>query len=197
MRKKKSKFFISMAVLTMGFCSVCSAAASEDNIIACDQFRNEECEEFQYRNIAWDTSVEEVLEALPYEIAEADLGIPPEEKTAVYQSKDVLEFGGMEASADFEFVDNKLNSVKFTVSDLEDGYEEWFEEQAEELAEIYGTEYESRENESEFFNSKIYKWRENDTLLEWTLLTGEGVDPTAMVGVWRFPDTEEGTEESE
>lgn len=185
---KKNMLPFSASVLVLSIASVCSAAAAEEHSAFYDQFRNEDCKEYQYLNIAWDSSVEEVIKVLPYEIKEVDLGIPPEEGTAVYQSRDSVEFDGQDATAEFEFLDNKLNTVTLTVSYPEEDYEEWFEEQAEALAEAYGPEAKKSDNKTDFFDSKIYQWKENDTLMQVDLLTGESFEPIVRFGVSRFSE---------
>lgn len=41
------------------------------------------------------------------------------------------------------------------------------------------------------FKSKTYTWRENDTLMQMILLTGESINPAVTFGVWRFPEKKE------
>lgn len=44
------------------------------------------------------------------------------------------------------------------------------------------------DNKTDFFDSKIYQWKENNTLMQVDLLTGESFEPIVRFGVSRFSE---------
>lgn len=155
--------------------------ASKGSSALYEQFMNEENSKFQYMNIEWNSSVDIVQKNLPFDINEVNIG---SETSAVYQSKETFDFEGNSGIASFEFTDGKLKTVKFDFSHLQDDYKKWFDNQYEKLTKIYGKETKSQIGGGELFDSQIYTWEKDDTILQLILLTGDSINPAATLGVW-------------
>ncbi len=132
--------------------------------------------EYQYREIEWGSSVDEVRQAFSQEL-EKDPAFQPAEDSPYtnYISAYNYIWDGKAASATVEFCDGKLQMISFGVK-AEDGNEEWFEKQVQALIELYGEESRKKENSSEVYQSTGYSWETENTKLNITLVgrkTGE------------------------
>lgn len=145
------------------------------------QFLDNKENKFQYMDINWNSSVDEVQKKLPFEIEEVDIG---SETSILYQSKETFDFDGNNGIANLEFIDDQLKTIKFEFSNLQDNYEDWFDTQYQALVKLYGKETEKKENESDLFDSQVYTWKKDDTVMQLILLTGDSINPAATFGIW-------------
>lgn len=138
--------------------------------------------EYQYDEIAWKLSQEEVSKIWQYTWEEDNSRDPLPADVTFYKSSNAFLLDGQTATATFEFQNDELQIIQFAFA-LDDKYSEWFENQVEKLTQLYGAESEKMENTSELFNSIGYKWETDTTTLQLILMTGEGSKPNALLGV--------------
>lgn len=155
--------------------------ASKESSVSYEQFMNKEDDEFQFMNIDWNSSVEIIQEKLPFDIKKVDIG---SETSSVYQSEEAVDFEGNNGIASFEFVDGELKTIKFDFSHLQDEYKQWFDNQYKKLTKIYGKETKNQTGGGELFDSQIYTWEKNNTIMQLILLTGDSINPAVTFGVW-------------
>ena len=139
--------------------------------------------EYQFGELAWGASLEDVKKALPYELTEG-MKWEADGEYIEYNADTPFELGGRSATAAFEFHDGGLSTVKFSFH-LGEDYEEWLAEQVQALTSLYGQETDKMENSSDGFASKGYRWDAEDTSLQIILMTGDKIKPsgTIVVGV--------------
>ena len=87
--------------------------------------------EYQFGELAWGASLEDVKKALPYELTEG-MKWEADGEYIEYNADTPFELGGRSATAAFEFHDGGLSTVKFSFH-LGEDYEEWIAEQVQTL----------------------------------------------------------------
>lgn len=143
--------------------------------------------EYQYDGIAWGASVAQVNEALPYALEEDSSRTPPASTGYVfYKSKNTYTLDGQSTVASVEFHDGTLQVIQFAFHVGQD-YQQWFESQVAELSRLYGAHSDKAENASDMFESTIYTWSTDNSMLQIVLLTGKNVVPTVTISVGAKP----------
>lgn len=148
--------------------------------------------EYKFEGLEWGIPPEEAAKRLPYAIE------PDEYKndyegpagTTFYKAEQGLAMDGRSALGTFEFQDGKLAIVKFDFhfhQDEGNDYEPWFEAVSGEMHQLYGEESRSLESANGQFQSKGYIWETEKTMLQITLMTGDSIYPSVMIGVCRKP----------
>lgn len=117
---------------------------------------------YQFGEVAWESSVEEVEALLSGKLKNVTLEAPKEDYV-YYDFKDVVYvLNGQEAKASFEFQSDELVYVDFGFYDLEDP-KEFFEQIVSVLQDSYGTETDMNQNEKTGYIG--YRWRTENSQL--------------------------------
>ena len=140
--------------------------------------------EYQYSEIAWGASVAQVNEALPYALEEEDSSRTPPASTGYtfYKSKNAYTLDGQSTVASVQFHDDALQVIQFAFH-AGQNYQQWFESQVAELTRLYGAHSDKAENASDMFESTLYTWSTDNSMLQIVLLTGKNVAPTVTISV--------------
>lgn len=152
--------------------------------VSLERFRNDSSE-YQYSDIPWKSSFDEVKEKLEDRASEYEVeGTLSDSEYRYLKHTAVQELEGQKGELYFEFLNDRLQAVRYDFS-LEEDYETWFQRQIDSLADLYGEEYtkEETENEELGFEEILCKWEYEDTSLQAVLITGEEVKPAATIGV--------------
>lgn len=179
----KGKFYkiIPFILLIMLLIPACSYDNSKSRTLSLEHLKNDN-NEYQYEDIEWGMSAESVTKSLPYAIKINTENNAPENIT-FYDSEVPFDLNGQKGTASFEFHDDKLAIVDFNFH-LNGDYEQWFKTLTEELTQLYGTESDKKESSSDRFNSVVYIWETDNTMLQIALMTGGSIKPSAMIGVF-------------
>lgn len=187
--KKKSMIIILavlIAVVWMLALYFFFAGSSVDSIdLSLEDFRSNGV--YQYSGIAWGASVAQVNEALPYAL-EADSSRTPPASTgyAFYTSKNAYTLDGQSTTASLQFHDGTLQVIQFAFH-VGQNYQQWFESQVAELSRLYGAHNDKAENASDIFESTVYTWSTDNSMLQIVLLTGKNIAPTVVISVGAKP----------
>lgn len=152
--------------------------------VSLEKFRNGS-PEYQYGDILWNSSFDEVKEKLEDRASEYEVeGTLPDSEYRYLKHTAVQELEGQKGELYFEFLNDRLQAVRYDFS-LEGDYETWFQRQIDSLTDLYGEESvkEETENEELGFETVLYKWDYENTSLQAVLTTGEDVKPAAAIGV--------------
>lgn len=144
-------------------------------------------ENYQYRDIAWESSVDDVIKQLDFEIVSMNekMGADGSDQAVAYfESVNTFELDQQNAVASLEFQDNKLQIVKFDFH-LDENHQDWFDNQVARLTELNGEASETLDNANEMFKTKGYKWDTEHTTLQIILVSGNNRNPSATIGVGR------------
>ena len=183
--KKKKSFAITatilLAVAVLAFAAYFMLARKESGPKAVPLDELSADGEYQFGELAWGASLEDVKKALPYELTEG-MKWEADGEYIEYNADTPFELGGRSATAAFEFHDGGLSTVKFSFH-LGEDYEEWIAEQVQTLTSLYGQETDKMENSSDGYASKGYRWDTENTSLQIILMTGEKIKPSGTIGV--------------
>lgn len=152
--------------------------------VSLEKFRNGSSE-YQYGDILWNSSFDEVQEKLKDRTSEYEVeGTLPDSEYRYLKHTAVQNLEGQKGELYFEFLNDRLQAVRYDFS-LEGDYETWFQRQIDSLTDLYGEESvkEETENEELGFETVLYKWDYENTSLQAVLITGEDVKPAATIGV--------------
>lgn len=152
--------------------------------VSLEKFRNGSLE-YQYGDILWNSSFDEVKEKLEDRASEYEVeGMLPDSEYRYLKHTAVQELEGQKGELYFEFLNDRLQAVRYDFS-LEGDYETWFQRQIDSLTDLYGEESVKEEtgNEDLGFETVLYKWDYENTSLQAVLTTGEDVKPAAAIGV--------------
>lgn len=152
--------------------------------VSLEKFRNGSSE-YQYGDILWNSSFDEVQEKLKDRTSEYEVeGTLPDSEYRYLKHTAVQNLEGQKGELYFEFLNDRLQAVRYDFS-LEGDYETWFQRQIDSLTDLYGEESvkEEMENEELGFETVLYKWDYENTSLQAVLTTGEDVKPAATIGV--------------
>lgn len=152
--------------------------------VSLEKFRNGSSE-YQYGDILWNSSFDEVQEKLKDRTSEYEVeGTLPDSEYRYLKHTAVQNLEGQKGELYFEFLNDRLQAVRYDFS-LEGDYETWFQRQIDSLTDLYGEESvkEETENEELGFETVLYKWDYENTSLQAVLTTGEDVKPAATIGV--------------
>lgn len=183
MKKKNYKIWVVFAILLVVAVGIGLFVkfGNKSKELSLAKFKNAE-NEYQYEDISWGLSPEDVRKKLPYKI-EKDTEVDPlPENTAYYKMKERVQVDGQAATMSLEFYDDKLSIVKFDFH-LDENYQKWFDKQVKELKKLYGEESEKIENSSEELKSAGYKWETDHTRLQISIITGSGITPSGTIAV--------------
>lgn len=152
--------------------------------VSLEKFRNGSSE-YQYGDILWNSSFDEVKEKLEDRVSEYEVeGTLPDSEYRYLKHTAVQELEGQKGELYFEFLNDRLQAVRYDFS-LEGDYETWFQRQIDSLTDLYGEESvkEETENEELGFTERFCKWEHGKTSLQAVLMTGENVKPSATIAV--------------
>lgn len=152
--------------------------------VSLEKFRNGSSE-YQYGDILWNSSFDEVKEKLEDRAAEYEVeGTLPDSEYRYLKHTAVQELEGQKGELYFEFLNDRLQAVRYDFS-LEGDYKTWFQRQIDSLTDLYGEESvkEETENEELGFTERLCKWEHGKTSLQAVLMTGENVKPSATIAV--------------
>lgn len=152
--------------------------------VSLERFRNDSSE-YQYSDISWKSSFDEVQEKLEDRASEYEVeGTLPDSEYRYLKHTAVQELEGQKGELHFEFLNDELQTVRYDFS-LEGDYETWFQRQIDSLTDLYGEEFvkEETENEELGFTERLCKWEHGKTSLQAVLMTGENVKPSATIAV--------------
>lgn len=152
--------------------------------VSLEKFRNGSSE-YQYGDILWNSSFDEVKEKLEDRAAEYEVeGTLPDSEYRYLKHTAVQELEGQKGELYFEFLNDRLQAVRYDFS-LEGDYKTWFQRQIDSLTDLYGEESvkEETENEELGFTERFCKWEHGKTSLQAVLMTGENVKPSATIAV--------------
>lgn len=152
--------------------------------VSLEKFRNGSSE-YQYGDILWNSSFDEVKEKLEDRVSEYEVeGTLPDSEYRYLKHTAVQELEGQKGELYFEFLNDRLQAVRYDFS-LERDYETWFQRQIDSLTDLYGEESvkEETENEELGFTERLCKWEHGKTSLQAVLMTGENVKPSATIAV--------------
>ncbi|MBE5868159.1 MAG: hypothetical protein E7293_04255 [Lachnospiraceae bacterium] len=185
--KKKSKIIAIISViivllLSTAIIHLLQHKDSKDVILSLSSFQSDN--EYQYDNIKWQSSVQEVQKNLPYSLERDTYRESGSDTIAYYKAKNKHILDGQSGAASFEFVKDQLKIVQLSFH-LDDDADQWFEKQVTKLQELYGTEYVKSENSSEQLHLKSigYRWDKNNTSLQFVMLSGDNRNPSAIFSV--------------
>lgn len=152
--------------------------------VSLEKFRNGSSE-YQYGDILWNSSFDEVKEKLEDRVSEYEVeGTLPDSEYRYLKHTAVQELEGQKGELYFEFLNDRLQAVRYDFS-LEGDYETWFQRQIDSLTDLYGEESvkEETENEELGFTERFCKWEHGKTSLQAVLMAGENVKPSATIAV--------------
>lgn len=135
--------------------------------------------EFQYGELAWGVTHEQVEEAMPVKFDFHEARAPFPEYDAFYISEDAIRLNGQQGDLILEYFNHKLNTVRFSFR-LEGDYEGWFQSLADRLTQLYGTPAETVSRQGEITTTG-YRWNKERTTLQIVLQYGEGIAPSGTV----------------
>lgn len=151
--------------------------------VSLEKFRNEDSE-YQYSDVLWKSSFDEVKEKLGEQVSEYEMeGTLPDSEYRFLKHTAIQELEGQKGEMYFDFLNDELQAVRYEFS-LDGDYETWFQQQIKNLSDLYGEEYteEITENEELGFKETSYKWEHENTFLQAVLITGENAKPSAAIG---------------
>ncbi|MBR7122684.1 MAG: hypothetical protein IKC95_04445 [Oscillospiraceae bacterium] len=139
--------------------------------------------EYQYSGIAWGASVAQVNEALPYALEQDSSRTPPiSTGYTFYKSQNAYTLDGQSTVASVQFHDGTLQVIQFAFH-VGQNYQQWFESQVAELSRLYGAHTDKVENASDIYESTVYTWSTDNSMLQIVLLTGKYINPTVTISV--------------
>lgn len=183
MKNKTLKIIISIIIillLLLAIIFVLKNRSYDDAVLSLDSFKSNS--EYQYSEIEWGSSANQVSKHLPYSLEKDTSKTPLPDNVAFYKSKNRYLLDEQSSFASFEFYNDKLTIVKFDFH-LGENYNQWFENQVEKLTQLYGPESDKMESSSGQLKSIGYKWETDHTMLQLILMTGDTIKPTATLGV--------------
>lgn len=137
---------------------------------------------FQYKNIPFGSSSEEVMEQIPGNFVELELEAvePSTVNYETYYLEERFDFYGCDASLFLDFTEDQLETVKIQFKTEE----EQFQEMLTLLTELYG-EPELTNGEGGMFESEIYTWEKDNTRLQ-AMLLKRGESVSGAIGVFKM-----------
>lgn len=139
--------------------------------------------EYQYHEIAWGSSPDQVKEALSDTLEEDAVRKPPASTGYIfYKTKTEYRLDGISTNASVQFHDGALETFQFSFR-FEQNHQVWFDNQVAELTSLYGAPTEKKENASDMFESTLYEWSTDNSTLQIVLLTGKYINPTVTISV--------------
>lgn len=139
--------------------------------------------EFQYGELAWNASREDIFAQLPecgYDSGRAPFPVD----AAYYTCKETWSLNGQEGELLLDFVGDRLRILRFSFW-LKEEPEEWFAEVTEELRSLYGLETEKIDTRGQGLRLETvaYKWNGETTSLQLVLQYGEDITPSVTLAL--------------
>lgn len=186
MNSKKYKFILIGAVVLalslLGYFLI-SDQEVESIELSLEQLKSDEA--YQFGEAEWGMSINELKDKLSCTLIEDSSKSGAPQEYAFYKSKNPFVLDGQHGETSFEFHDNKLQIIKFSFN-LDENHEEWYTAQIEELVKLYGIQSDKTEATPMGYNSVNHKWIAGDTMLQVTLMTGEGKTPYVMIAIGKI-----------
>ena len=190
--KNKRKTILTLIIFTIVFILAIVALVfiygkrNSTKPLSLQQFKQGEA--YQFNDVSWNISFEEVSRKLPFKLLTDPGRVPAPEGYAFYNSKNSFNLYGQQAIASFEFQSDALKIIQFSFNfDTAEECEAWFDKIVTESTNLYGAERDKKENSGENalgqFNSTVYTWETDNTMLQLSLITGNKISPSAMIGV--------------
>lgn len=187
MKKKilKKLTFILSGVCLLATLTSCGSTGPKNKEIVLDQFSTEA--EYQFDTVSWGSTVAEVADLTSTELIKDTTKEPFPEGYEIYNSEASYSLDEQSCNTSYEFQDGALNIVKFDFYALSDKDNEWIDSQIEKLNQLYGNETDKIENENAEMHMKstVYKWETDQTMLQFTVITGPSGDPHAVIALVR------------
>lgn len=190
MNIKKRLNRLVVVVLLFSLTLFLTSCSSKDNSFSFEDLKNDSI--FQYREIEWGSSIDEVIDKLPYQIDYVEIGADP---IKLYKSQEQFALGEKNSEATFEFQDGKLTTVQFSFK-IEENYDQWFDTQLEAMIKQFGEETKSRENKGDVeeaggiggkLENRSYTWEAGDTRLTASLTSFSGRTPAVVIAISPIP----------
>ena len=185
--KKKTKviaIFSAIVVLLLSATIVCFLQNKDykDVELSLNSFQSDI--EYQYDDVKWLSSVQEVNKHLPYSLNKDPQREIVDESINYYTSKNKYILDGQSASASFQFVKDQLQIIQFSFI-LDENSDQWFEDQVTNLQQLYGKETDTLNSSSEQLQLKSvgYRWDTDNTSLQIILLTGDNKTPSVTLSI--------------
>ena len=193
MKSMTSKKFIipviAALVILFAIIVITKIKSNGDVVLSLDSFKSDNI--YQFDDIKWGMSVDEVSRKLPTKLEKDTARVPlssSSQNIVFYNCKNRYLLDEQISNASFEFHNGELKSIQFSFH-LQDDYHQWFENQVKKLTETYGTETKKTESSSDKtqmqrdMQSIVYVWDTDSTTLQFALLTGESIKPTATLSI--------------
>ena len=123
-------------ILTMCFFAACNKSNLENSHIQLSSLKTDGI--FQYTDAKWGVSPDEANKTLANQIVKDEARIPSDGSYITYKMEKQLEINGYDVFATFEFADNKLRQIMFSVYSEKDDYKKCFDTLSDELKKLYG-----------------------------------------------------------
>lgn len=182
MNKKYNRLLGMLLVLVLAACLGCgNANADKDALFSLEDLQDKEEEgEFQYKDIPFGSSYEDVIQKMPIEFETMEV---VDSSAVSCYAKETFDFYGCDAQLFMEFTEAKqLDTVKIQF-ELKEG-EEQFQKIVTDLTGLYG-EPEISGGEGEIFTSEIYSWGKGPTRLQAVLMKTESAE-SAAIGIFKM-----------
>lgn len=182
MNKKYNRLLGVLLVLVLAACLGCgNANADKDALFSLEDLQDKEEEgEFQYKDIPFGSSYEDVIQKMPIEFETMEV---VDSSAVSCYAKETFDFYGCDAQLFMEFTEAKqLDTVKIQF-ELKEG-EEQLQKIVADLAGLYG-EPEIGGSEGDIFTSEIYSWGKGSTRQQAVLTKTESM-ASVVIGVFKI-----------
>lgn len=181
MDKKYNRFLKVILVLTLTACLGCGSAeeADQNAIFPLEDLQTEDGE-YQYKDIPFGSSYEEVVQKMPIEFQTVEA---VDSSAVSLYPKETFDFYGTEAALYMDFTEDKLLDTVKVQFELKEG-EDQFQKILDDLTELYG-EPEISGGEGEIFTSEIYSWGKGSTRLQAVLMKTESA-VSGVIGIFKM-----------
>lgn len=170
-----------VAALLVGLFFVFSNGKPKDVALTLEELNNNG--QFQLGKLDWGLSVSQVNALLPHDLVEDNFRKPPESSGYVfYNTEYEYALSGLCTPASVQFYNGTLETVQFTFHAGLDS-KQWFDAQIREATRLFGEQNDKKENVTEMFESTIYTWTTEETMLQIALIVGDQVESTVGITV--------------
>ncbi len=132
--KKKSVAIILMSAVLILSSLAFTACSNSD--VALSSLKTDGI--FQYSDAKWGVSPDEANKTLENQIVKDDDRTSSDDSYVTYKTEQKLKINGYDVFATYEFADNKLRQIMFSVYSEKDDYQKCFETLSAELEKLYG-----------------------------------------------------------
>lgn len=168
-------------VLALTACLGCGSAEETDQnaVFPLEDLQTEDGE-YQYKDIPFGSSYEEVIQKMPIEFQTVEA---VDSSAVSLYPKETFDFYGTEAALYIDFTEDKLLDTVKIQFELNEG-EEQFQKILDDLTELYG-EPEISGGEGDIFTSEIYSWGKGSTRLQAVLMKTESA-VSGVIGIFKM-----------